>query len=151
MVLVIATGGLFKSQRNLYDVDSGLPVLDYYIFPLLSTYLDIMLAVCACGSGYGCSDHFLESDTLLHSFQVLAELLSSPACNDIVCDVGMYVVQLTLYCRRSYLIIGLETAEGYRMSVCCSVADVVENYSDGDVPSVVYLLMLCCDHCSPAH
>ena len=51
-------------------------------------------AVLMCVSGYGCSDHFLESDTLLHSFQVLAELLSSPLCTDIVCDVGMYVIQL---------------------------------------------------------
>jgi len=41
-------------------------------------------------SGYGCSDHYLESDTLLHSFQVLAELLTSPVCTDIICDVGMY-------------------------------------------------------------
>ena len=48
----------------------------------------------ACDSGYSCNDHFLESDTLLHSFQVLAELLSSPVCTDIICDVGMYVTLL---------------------------------------------------------
>lgn len=40
-------------------------------------------------SGYGCSDHYYESDTLLHSFQVLAKLLESPATQDIICDVGM--------------------------------------------------------------
>ena len=40
-------------------------------------------------SGYGCSDHFLEGDTLLHSFQVLAELIKNPICTDIMCDVGM--------------------------------------------------------------
>lgn len=40
-------------------------------------------------SGYGCGDHFLESDTLLHSWQVLAELLSSPETEGIVCDIGM--------------------------------------------------------------
>jgi len=60
-------------------------------------YIPVCLAsavLCACVSGYGCSDHFLESDTLLHSFQVLAELLSSPLCTDIVCDVGMYVTRL---------------------------------------------------------
>uniref|UniRef100_A0A8D0HBE5 Glutamine-dependent NAD(+) synthetase n=1 Tax=Sphenodon punctatus TaxID=8508 RepID=A0A8D0HBE5_SPHPU len=39
--------------------------------------------------GYGCSDHYYESDTLLHSFQVLAKLLESPATQDIICDVGM--------------------------------------------------------------
>jgi len=49
-----------------------------------------------CVSGYGCSDHFLESDTLLHSFQVLAELLSSSVCTDIICDVGMYIVQIVV-------------------------------------------------------
>jgi len=52
--------------------------------------------VCACDSGYGCNDHYLEGDTLLHSFQVLAELLSSPICTDIICDVGMYAVLLVL-------------------------------------------------------
>ena len=53
-----------------------------------------VVCMCVCISGYGCSDHFLESDTLLHSFQVLAELLSSPVCTDIICDVGMYVTWL---------------------------------------------------------
>ena len=39
--------------------------------------------------GYGCADHFQESDTLLHSWQVLAELLRAKETQDIVCDVGM--------------------------------------------------------------
>ncbi|XP_072045971.1 glutamine-dependent NAD(+) synthetase-like [Amphiura filiformis] len=43
-------------------------------------------------TGYGCNDHFHESDTCLHSFQVLAELLKSPVCEDIMCDVGMPVM-----------------------------------------------------------
>lgn len=42
--------------------------------------------------GYGCADHFYESDTLLHSFQVLRNLLESPITQDIVCDVGMPVM-----------------------------------------------------------
>lgn len=42
-----------------------------------------------CFSGYGCADHFYESDTLLHSFQVLRNLLESPVTQDIICDVGM--------------------------------------------------------------
>ncbi|KAJ7415033.1 putative glutamine-dependent nad(+) synthetase protein [Willisornis vidua] len=42
--------------------------------------------------GYGCSDHYYESDTLLHSFQVLGKLLESPATQDIICDVGMPVL-----------------------------------------------------------
>lgn len=40
-------------------------------------------------SGYGCWDHYHESDTLLHSLQVLAALLDSPVTQDIICDVGM--------------------------------------------------------------
>ena len=42
-------------------------------------------------SGYGCEDHFLEDDTFLHSFQVLACILKSPVAQDIVCDIGMPV------------------------------------------------------------
>ncbi|XP_064226334.1 glutamine-dependent NAD(+) synthetase isoform X2 [Aotus nancymaae] len=42
--------------------------------------------------GYGCWDHYYESDTILHSFQVLAALLESPVTQDIICDVGMPVM-----------------------------------------------------------
>uniref|UniRef100_A0A8C0YA68 Glutamine-dependent NAD(+) synthetase n=1 Tax=Cyprinus carpio carpio TaxID=630221 RepID=A0A8C0YA68_CYPCA len=42
--------------------------------------------------GYGCADHFYESDTLLHCFQVLKSLMESPLTQDIICDVGMPVM-----------------------------------------------------------
>lgn len=42
--------------------------------------------------GYGCADHFYESDTLLYCFQVLKSLLESPLTQDIICDVGMPVM-----------------------------------------------------------
>ncbi|CAB1339604.1 unnamed protein product [Coregonus sp. 'balchen'] len=42
--------------------------------------------------GYGCADHFYESDTLLHCFQVLRKLLESPVTQDIICDVGMPIM-----------------------------------------------------------
>uniref|UniRef100_A0A8I6GEG1 Glutamine-dependent NAD(+) synthetase n=2 Tax=Rattus norvegicus TaxID=10116 RepID=A0A8I6GEG1_RAT len=42
--------------------------------------------------GYGCWDHYHESDTLLHSLQVLAALLDAPATQDIICDVGMPIM-----------------------------------------------------------
>uniref|UniRef100_A0A7N6A511 Glutamine-dependent NAD(+) synthetase n=1 Tax=Anabas testudineus TaxID=64144 RepID=A0A7N6A511_ANATE len=42
--------------------------------------------------GYGCADHFYESDTLLHSFQVLRMLLESPITQDIICDVGIKIL-----------------------------------------------------------
>ncbi|OQR76214.1 putative glutamine-dependent NAD(+) synthetase-like [Tropilaelaps mercedesae] len=41
--------------------------------------------------GYGCADHFFESDTELHSWEVLAKLLDDPTTFDIICDVGMAV------------------------------------------------------------
>lgn len=42
--------------------------------------------------GYGCEDHFLEVDTVEHSWECLADILSSDITDDIVCDVGMPVV-----------------------------------------------------------
>ncbi|KAG7268559.1 hypothetical protein CRUP_036316, partial [Coryphaenoides rupestris] len=42
--------------------------------------------------GYGCGDHYYESDTLLHSFQVLRKLLESPSTKDVICDVGMKIL-----------------------------------------------------------
>ena len=42
--------------------------------------------------GYGCNDHFLESDTFLHSWETLACLLENPVCQDIMVDVGMPVM-----------------------------------------------------------
>ena len=46
-------------------------------------------------SGYGCEDHFLEPDTVLHSWQSLAALLSPglvDLTHDLLCDIGMPVV-----------------------------------------------------------
>ncbi|KAK7556900.1 hypothetical protein IWX49DRAFT_559083 [Phyllosticta citricarpa] len=43
-------------------------------------------------TGYGCLDHFLESDTFLHSWEMLAKILSDKSCNDILLDVGMPVM-----------------------------------------------------------
>ncbi|XP_061526589.1 glutamine-dependent NAD(+) synthetase isoform X2 [Phycodurus eques] len=42
--------------------------------------------------GYGCADHFHESDTLLHCFEVLKKLLESPITLDVICDVGMPIM-----------------------------------------------------------
>jgi NAD+ synthase (glutamine-hydrolysing) len=40
-------------------------------------------------TGYGCGDHFLEYDTVIHSWEVLAELLKSPVTKGLIMDVGM--------------------------------------------------------------
>ncbi len=43
-------------------------------------------------TGYGCQDHFLEQDTLMHSWQSIAKLLASDLTDGILCDVGMPVL-----------------------------------------------------------
>ncbi|KAI6657638.1 Glutamine-dependent NAD(+) synthetase [Oopsacas minuta] len=43
-------------------------------------------------TGYSCDDHFLEADTYNHSYDVLARLLKSKVCYDVICDVGMPVM-----------------------------------------------------------
>lgn len=44
-------------------------------------------------SGYGCEDHFLESDTFAHCWESLAELLEQGATdNGLLCDFGMPVL-----------------------------------------------------------
>ncbi|KZT07503.1 glutamine-dependent NAD(+) synthetase with GAT domain-containing protein [Laetiporus sulphureus 93-53] len=43
-------------------------------------------------TGYGCQDHFLEGDTALHSYEVLAKILESEEAKGILCDIGMPVV-----------------------------------------------------------
>eukprot|EP00111_Clytia_hemisphaerica_P001503 TCONS_00004305-protein len=52
-------------------------------------------------SGYGCNDHFLESDTFLHSWESLACILENSVCENILVDVGMPVLrnQVTYNCR----------------------------------------------------
>ncbi|KAF8460628.1 hypothetical protein BDZ91DRAFT_738833 [Kalaharituber pfeilii] len=42
-------------------------------------------------TGYGCLDHFLEGDTYLHSWEVLAQILEHEDCQDILLDIGMPV------------------------------------------------------------
>lgn len=40
-------------------------------------------------SGYGCLDHFLELDTEMHSWEVLADIINDEECQDIILDIGM--------------------------------------------------------------
>lgn len=41
--------------------------------------------------GYGCLDHHLEGDTFLHSWEVLADIISDPVCKDMLISLGMGV------------------------------------------------------------
>ncbi|KAL7418938.1 glutamine-dependent NAD(+) synthetase [Cryptotrichosporon argae] len=43
-------------------------------------------------TGYGCLDHFLEGDTILHSWEVLRTILRTEEVKDIVCDIGMPIM-----------------------------------------------------------
>mmetsp|Transcript_9027 Transcript_9027/g.18241 ORF Transcript_9027/g.18241 Transcript_9027/m.18241 type:complete len:711 (-) Transcript_9027:845-2977(-) len=43
-------------------------------------------------TGYGCEDHFLEPDTFLHSWEVLAELVKRGCSDNFLLDVGMPVM-----------------------------------------------------------
>ncbi|BFZ53134.1 glutamine-dependent NAD(+) synthetase [Savitreella phatthalungensis] len=43
-------------------------------------------------SGYGCLDHFLESDTYLHSWEMLGKILADPSTHGILLDIGMPVL-----------------------------------------------------------
>jgi NAD+ synthase (glutamine-hydrolysing) len=42
--------------------------------------------------GYGCEDHFLETDTVSHSWEVLVDLINSGHTDGIVVDLGMPVL-----------------------------------------------------------
>eukprot|EP00002_Diphylleia_rotans_P018595 TRINITY_DN359_c0_g4_i7.p1 TRINITY_DN359_c0_g4~~TRINITY_DN359_c0_g4_i7.p1 ORF type:complete len:180 (+),score=34.82 TRINITY_DN359_c0_g4_i7:44-583(+) len=42
--------------------------------------------------GYGCEDHFFEGDTILHSWECLADLINNGYTDDILCDLGMPVL-----------------------------------------------------------
>lgn len=40
-------------------------------------------------TGYGCEDHFLESDTVLHAWESLKTILVHDSCTDILLDIGI--------------------------------------------------------------
>ena len=42
-------------------------------------------------TGYDCLDHFLEGDTFLHSWEMLARIIDHEDCQDILLDIGMPV------------------------------------------------------------
>jgi NAD+ synthase (glutamine-hydrolysing) len=41
--------------------------------------------------GYSCLDHHLEGDTFLHSWEVVADIISDEACKDMLIDLGLGV------------------------------------------------------------
>lgn len=42
-------------------------------------------------SGYSCEDHFMELDTIKHSWEVLSEIIKEGHTKDLLCDIGMPV------------------------------------------------------------
>jgi len=63
-------------------------------------------------TGYGCLDHFLEGDTFLHSWEMLAKIIDHKDCQDILLDIGMpvrhrnvrYNCRVLVYSRKLLLI-----------------------------------------------
>lgn len=47
-------------------------------------------------TGYGCLDHYLESDTYLASWEMFTDILVHEDCQDILIDVGMPVIHKTV-------------------------------------------------------
>ncbi|CCG84616.1 protein of unknown function [Taphrina deformans PYCC 5710] len=43
-------------------------------------------------TGYGCLDHFLEGDTYLHSWEMMASILQDENCHGIMLDIGMPII-----------------------------------------------------------
>lgn len=43
-------------------------------------------------SGYGCLDHFLENDTILHSWQMYSEILADEETHGLILDIGLPVL-----------------------------------------------------------
>lgn len=62
--------------------------------------------------GYGCEDHFMEMDTIHHSWEVLSEIINEGHTDNILCDFGMpvwykancYNTRVLVYNRKIYLI-----------------------------------------------
>ncbi|KAF3421082.1 hypothetical protein E2986_00590 [Frieseomelitta varia] len=79
----------------------------YGLFKLIieSKRLKLKIIISFGNSGYSCEDHFYESDTLLHSWEVLATILKSPVTEDMLIDVGMPVMHknVTYNCRVAFL------------------------------------------------
>lgn len=43
-------------------------------------------------TGYGCEDHFLEQDTIAHSWECLKDILSGNWTDNILCSIGMPII-----------------------------------------------------------
>jgi NAD+ synthase (glutamine-hydrolysing) len=43
-------------------------------------------------TGYGCEDHFLETDTFIHAWEILGQILDSDLTDNILCDIGMPII-----------------------------------------------------------
>ena len=61
-------------------------------------------------TGYSCEDHFLEIDTVNHSWEVLSELLSLPITDDILCVFGMPIIYKDILYNCSVICLNREVA-----------------------------------------
>ena len=84
---------LFETHQQWAYMFPNIPLVYTWIYSCEGPELEIC--------GYSCEDHFYESDTLLHSWEVMAQLLASPVTRGIMVDVGMPVMHrnVTYNCR----------------------------------------------------
>lgn len=83
----------FGSERNGGGIPNGPRIGDKVIgndFSLIR--INNAESLLRYFSGYSCEDHFYESDTFLHSWEVLLQLLTAPLCENMMIDVGMPIM-----------------------------------------------------------
>lgn len=59
-------------------------------------------------TGYGCEDHFLELDTITHSWECIADLIKGGYSDDILLDIGAPVIHLSVAYNCRVLILNRE-------------------------------------------
>lgn len=102
--------------------------------------------------GYGCEDHFLETDTFRHSWQCLAKILAEGGLTDgIICDIGMPVLHRgvryncrVLCCGRKILLIRpklfLANDGNYREERFFTAWNASRGVEDHPLPSIITAL-----------
>ncbi|KAI9726823.1 MAG: glutamine-dependent NAD(+) synthetase [Chrysothrix sp. TS-e1954] len=99
-------------------------------------------------TGYGCLDHFLETDLYDQAWEVLADIIDSPSCQDILLDIGMPVIHRSVYyncrviCRnRKILLLRPKMAlcqdGNFREGRYFTAWQRPQEYEDHDLPDVI--------------
>ena len=69
--------------------------------------------------GYGCEDHFLEPDTVHHSWEVLGHILQDKSCHGVLADIGLPVIHRGVrYNCRAFVLDGHAAAAAAQDASC---------------------------------